>query len=96
MRYLTLEECKRHLVVEHSEDDALIERKATAAERSVEQYLQAPLSSFEEDGKLPEDIIEGILLFLGSLYNNREGFTTLTTQANASITALLKPHRRYD
>lgn len=95
MRYLTLEECKAALVVEHNEDDALIMQKAGAAERAVEEYLECSLDRFVENGTLREDIKEGVLLFLGGLYNNREGFSTLNSKETASIMALLRPHRTY-
>lgn len=96
MRYITLEQCKAQAVVEHDADDTLIIQKATAAERSVENYLECSLDSLvDTEGKLPEDIIEGILLFFCALYANREGFSTLSSHATASMTALLKPYKTY-
>lgn len=88
--------CKAQAVVEHDADDALIEQKATAAERAVEHYIECPLEDYvDKDGKLPEDIIEGMLLFFASLYANREGFSTMSSHATASMTALLKPYKTY-
>lgn len=93
MRYLTLEQCKKHVYVEHNEDDALIETYATAAEQAVENYLEKPLE--EVVNKNREAITSAMLLFFGSLYANREGFTTMNTQPTAAIVALLKPYKRY-
>lgn len=95
MRYLTLELCKHHAYIDHSEDDNLVEIYASAAENAVENYLECPLASKEVDGKLPEDLLNAMLLLFGSLYANREGITTMTTQPNAAIAALLKPHKSY-
>jgi uncharacterized phage protein (predicted DNA packaging) len=94
MRYLTLEQCKKHEYVEHNEDDALIESYACAAEQAVENYLEEPLEQVINE-KNREAIISAMLLFFGSLYANREGFTTMNTQPTAAILALLKPYKRY-
>lgn len=95
MRYLTLEQCKQHVYVDQGEDDGLIELYATAAEYSVENYLERDLSELEEDGALPADIVSAMLLFFGSLYGNREGFTTMNVQPSASIIALLRKRKSY-
>lgn len=95
MRYLTLELCKKHVYVDHDEDDALIQMYAGAAENSVERYLECELSSLERDGKLPDDIVSAMLLFFGSLYANREGFATMASQPSASIIALLRSYKTY-
>lgn len=94
MRYLTLEQCKKHVYVEHNEDDFLIETYAAAAEQAVENYLEEPLEEVVTD-KNREAITSAMLLFFGSLYANREGFTTMNTQPTAAIVALLKPYKRY-
>lgn len=90
MEYLTLEQCKKHLVVEHNEDDALIELYAGSAENSVANYLECSLSELEVDGVLPDAITSAMLMLLASHYNYREGF-----KLSASIIALLKPYKRY-
>jgi hypothetical protein len=36
-----------------------------------------------------------MLLFFGSMYANREGFTTMNTQPTAAIMALLNPYKSY-
>jgi hypothetical protein len=95
MRYLTLEMCKHHVYVDHNEDDALIELYATAAENGVENYLECELSSLEKNGELPQEIVAAMLMFFGSLYANREGFSTIASQPSASIMALLRKHKAY-
>lgn len=95
MRFLTLEQCKNHIYVDHNEDDALIELYASSAENAIENYLNRDLSSEYDALTLPSDIMAAMLMFFGSLYANREGFTTLNTQPNASILALCKPYKNY-
>lgn len=96
MRYLTLDLCKKHVYVEHNEDDAYIEQAAEAAETAVENYLQCPLTTYEDAaGELPRAIVQGMLLFFGSLYANREAFTSLNVNTHTSILALLNPYIRY-
>lgn len=95
MRFLTLEQCKQHVYVDHNEDDALIELYASAAEDSIENYLQLDLEQEYDADTMPRAIISAMLLFFGSLYANREGFTTMTVQPSASIIALVKPYKKY-
>lgn len=96
MRYLTLEQCKRHLRVEHDEDDADIVQAADSAEETVENYIQCPLEEYERaDGSLPASLIRGMLLLVGAYYDNRTAFTSFNMQADASILALLNPYIRY-
>lgn len=95
MRYLTLEMCKAQAYVDHSEDDAMIELQATAAEDIIEQNLNRKLEDIAVDGKLPSAIIQAMLLFFGALYANREGFSTIQSQPTASMIALLQPYKRY-
>ena len=95
MRYLTLELCKSQAVVEHNEDDALIELKATAAENFIERQINRPLAELEVDGELPADLIDAMLLFFTSSYNNREGFSTMNVQPVPSLIALIQPFKKY-
>lgn len=93
MRFLTLEECKKHLVVDHNEDDEMIASKAASAENAIENYLNIDLEY--EFAEIPEDIKEAMLLFLGTLYGNREGFSIMESKATACILALVKPYKNY-
>lgn len=95
MRYLTLEMCKKQVYVDHNEDDDMIELQATAAEDVIEQNLNRKLEDVAVDGKLPSAIMQAMLLFFGSLYANREGFSTMASQPTASMIALLQPYKRY-
>lgn len=93
MRFLTLEECKRHLVVDHNDDDAMITAMATTAEDAIENELNRDLSNDYE--VLPSPIKSAMLLYLGSLYNNREGFSTLKSEPTAQMRSLIQYYKNY-
>ena len=95
MRFLTLELCKKHIYVDHDEDDMMIDLQATAAEDVIELHLGRSLDDMATDGELPPPIQQAILLYFGSLYANREGFSTMQPQPTASMIALLQPYKRY-
>ena len=93
MRFLTLEECKRHLVVDHNEHDAQIIAMATTAEDAIENELNRDLENDYE--VLPSPIKSAMLLYLGSLYNNREGFSTLKSEPTAQMRSLIQYYKNY-
>lgn len=93
MRFLTLEECKRHLVVDHNDDDAMITAMATTAEDAIENELNRDLSN--DYDVLPSPIKSAMLLYLGSLYNNREGFSTLASAPTAQMKSLIQYYKNY-
>jgi uncharacterized phage protein (predicted DNA packaging) len=93
MRFLTLEECKRHLVVDHNDDDAMITAMATTAEDAIENELNRNLSNDYE--VLSSPIKSAMLLYLGSLYNNREGFSTLASAPTAQMKSLIQYYKNY-
>lgn len=102
--YLTIEELKKHLNVDHSEDDAYIKELIEVAEDSVSEYLQAPLSEFCEshaDGKCPHEVLKpsirhAIRLLVGTWYANRESVTFGNAQSLPhSVSYLLTPLRKY-
>lgn len=90
MRFLTLELCKRHVYVEHNEDDNLIELYATSTEQKVETYLEQPLETVITD-KNREAILSAMLILFAYLYEYREG----NKQPPAAIMALLNPYKSY-
>lgn len=93
MRFLTLDECKKSLVVDYDEDDEMIASMARSAEDAVENWLNRDLDN--EYDELPAPIKRGMLLYLGSLYNNREGFSTVKSEPTAQMKSLLQPYRNY-
>jgi len=63
---------KQHLYVNHTNDDALIEVYADAAETAISNYLH---KDYEETNKVHE---QAKLLLIGNFYANRESVITGT------------------
>jgi hypothetical protein len=75
MVYLTLAQCKQHLLVDASftGDDDYITGLAGVAEQAVEQHLDRPLAVLvDSSGNLPAPVTQAMLLMVGNLYANRE------------------------
>ena len=78
MNYVTLNEAKKHLLVDSSftEDDNYIMSLIQVSEDSVQQHLNFSLSDLEDEGgNLPPSLKHAILLMVGNLYMNREPVT---------------------
>ncbi len=74
MAYVSLEEAKRHLYVEHNEDDEYIFSLIETAEENLSDLINRPLWDVEKSGeKLPAPLKHCVLLLIGNLYANREG-----------------------
>lgn len=75
MAYVTLEQAKRHLIVDESytDDDTYIEQLIDAAEAVVAKDICDVLERLEDkQGKIPAPLIQCALLMVGNFYNNRE------------------------
>ena len=72
--YLTLNQVKKHLYIDHNDDDIMLADLITVAEDAVRADLN--LDSLEEiedeTGMLPASVIQAMLLLVGTLYANRE------------------------
>lgn len=75
--YLTIDDVKRHLYIDHSDDDKIIADLITVAEDAVRRDLNLYSLKEIEDctGMLPASVIHAMLLLIGTLYNNRESVT---------------------
>lgn len=78
---LTLEMIKKHLNFDEDYfgDDEYLMQLAEAATDAVSAHVNYPLINLiDEDGNLPANLLQAILLLIGHLYNNREAvsFTT--------------------
>lgn len=73
--YITLELAKKHLNIEpsYTEDDEYIISIIEVATASVELHINQPISNLRNNstGEIPSVIIQGILLMVGNLYENR-------------------------
>lgn len=75
--YISLEDIKKHLVIDHDEDDRYLADLETVAEDAVRRDLNLYSLKEIEDctGMLPPSVIQGMLLLIGSLYANRESIS---------------------
>ena len=95
--YITVEDLKKHLNVDHSEDDAYIEELAEVAEDAVAEYLNRPLADFVDGaGALKASVRHAIRLLVGTWYANRESvaFASPYVMPDA-VYALHMPLRRF-
>jgi uncharacterized phage protein (predicted DNA packaging) len=77
MKYLTLEDIKKHLNIdtEFVDDDDYLNALGDVAETMVARHIDHDLSDLEEDGVLPAPIIHACKLLIGNMYMNRESVT---------------------
>lgn len=73
--YTTLEKIKKHLNIEQSytADDEYLLDLYDVAEKTVEAHIDMPLCDLAIDGELVSPLRHAILLYIGDLYNSREG-----------------------
>jgi uncharacterized phage protein (predicted DNA packaging) len=95
--YITIEDLKKHLNVDHSEDDAYIEELAEVAEDAVAEYLNRPLTDFVDDaGVLKASVRHAIRLLVGTWYASRESVAFASPSVMPDgVYALLLPLRRF-
>lgn len=72
--YLTLQQVKQHLIIDHNDDDQYLADLITVAENAVCKDLNLHSLKDIEDctGMLPASVIQAMLLLIGTLYANRE------------------------
>ena len=75
--YLSLDDVKRHLIIDHCDDDKYLADLITVAEDAVKTDLNLDsLCEIEDEtGMLPASVLHAMLLLIGSLYSNRESVT---------------------
>lgn len=75
--YLSVADVKRHLIIDHSDDDKYLADLITVAEDAVRRDLNLHSLKEIEDctGMLPASVIQAQLLLIGTLYANRESVT---------------------
>ena len=94
--YLTVEDLKKHLNVDHSEDDAYIEELILVAEDHVATFLNAPLSDFVSGYNLKASIKHAVRLLVGTWYASRESVAFATPSVLPDgVYALLMPLRKF-
>lgn len=72
---------KKHLIVEHTEDDAYIQSLCSAAEQAFNEYCSRTLLAADADlSEAPDDALQltdsiqlGAMVLVGSWYETRDG-----------------------
>jgi len=96
--FLTLDEAKRHLRVDHAADDADISEKLLAAEEEVAEHMGRPLPWLDADGvevPAPAAVKAAVLLLLGDMYANREAQTDRRLTDNGTALRMLARYRHF-
>lgn len=72
--YLSIADVKRHLIIDHNDDDLYLADLITVAEDAVKRDLNLfSLKDIEDcSGMLPATVMQAMLLLIGTLYANRE------------------------
>ena len=75
--YLTIDDVKKHLYIDHNDEDKYLADLITCAEDAVKTDLNLDsLCEIEDEtGMLPASVLHAMLLLIGSLYANRESVT---------------------
>ena len=96
MQYLTLTEIKKHLIIEHDEDDAQLVSMADAVEAYLPHVLGRPLSYYaDEAGNIPADMRHAMLIDIADLYAHRESQTSYQLHDTEVRRRLLLHYVRY-
>lgn len=100
--YVDIESLKKHLNVDHDEDNAYIAELEKVAEDAIETYLQRPLTDFVDPEQCSHEnlkpaIRHAIRLLVGTWYASREDvvFATPSILPNG-VTALLLPLKKFN
>ena len=94
---LDIEDLKKHLNIDHDEDDGYIAELISVAEDAVETYLNRPIAEcLDANGKLKPAIRHAVRLLVGTWYANRESVVFSTpSELPDGVVALLMPLRRF-
>lgn len=95
---LTVEDLKKHLNIDHDEDDAYIQELISVAEDAVETYINRPIADYVDDeGKITKPAIRhACRLLVGTWYANRESVVfSAPSELPDGVVALLLPLRRF-
>lgn len=93
--YLTLPEAKKHLNVEHEEDDDFITELIDVAEDQLSNLLGRDLDSVaDEAGALPPSLRHALRMIVARFYADREGYRAgRMTELAFTIPALIGKYR---
>ena len=95
--YISLEEIKKHLNIDFSDDDAYLADLVSVAQMSVEKAINAELTSYEdENGELNPMLKHAIKILAGNFYANREPVSFATPNVIPyTLAYLIRPFKKY-
>ena len=98
--YIDLDTIKKHLNLDsfwHG-DDFILSQYSQIAQDIVEKNIDYPLEDLEdEDGDIPSGLAGAILLYIGTLYDNRESVNhSTTTELPLGFRYILDSYRNYN
>lgn len=97
--YTTLEMIKKHLNIhpQFTDDDNYLLSLYEVAATTVSRHICSELVDLEVEGKLPAPLLQAILLYIGDLYNSREGnaYGVSVNQIPFSYDYLLSLYKNY-
>lgn len=76
--YISIEDIKQHLNIDRDfqDDDKYLGQLIEVAQQTVERNIDRSLSDFEDnDGDLPESLLQAMKLFVANMYANRESIS---------------------
>ena len=83
-----LEKVKQNLILEHSEDDALLEQYITASVSYAESYQHIPENYYSEN-PMPPTTEQAVIMLVSHFYESRDGstggFFADSTNASAQV-----------
>lgn len=98
--YLTLTELKKHLNIDltFTDDDTYLTSLEAAGEEVVANYINRNLEdTLDENGNLPAGLKHAILLWVGSMYVQRESISSVNyTTVPQSFDLICDLWRKYD
>lgn len=71
---ISLDKVKQNLILNHSEDDALIENYITAATAYAESYQHLP-EGFYQENPMPATTEQAVIMLSSHFYESRDGGT---------------------
>ncbi|MDE3797603.1 phage gp6-like head-tail connector protein [Sinorhizobium meliloti] len=98
---VTLELAKKHLVVEHDDDNQLITAYIAAASELVEQYINRDyvqlVSGSEGESNAPAPVVAAVLILVATIYARREEDQTNAPPMTmpSTVRFLLAPYRDF-
>ena len=95
MRYLNLDSIKRQVTQESEIDDILLSKLGDAAEQATENHLGRTIDSCIVDDQIPPALMQAMLMFVATLYDNRESISFAQPHMSPAYEALIGPYRRY-